>query len=117
MKPFKIEKIEVQAKSRALKATWTVEAAQDLKSTHNVDIEAEIARAIQEEIDREIMVNILMSQGWTEVVIGRQTVVDTNWCKNYIKKPFKQYDHCWYFEDERDANFFTLKWRAQTNDQ
>ena len=117
MKPFKIEKIEVQAKSRALKATWTSEVIDNLVADHAVDLEKEIAKLLQEEIDREIMFTLLVSKGWTEVLIGRQTVVDTNWCKNYIKKPFEHYGHRWYFEDERDANFFTLKWRAHPNDQ
>lgn len=112
MIPFKIEKTVLQAKSRTLKATWTVEAVQDLKDNHNIDLEKEIARVLQEEIDREIIVELCKSQGWTEVKISVKVSVDKDWCKQHIKKQYKNFNNFWYFEDSRDAEFFVLRWSS-----
>ena len=42
---FSIEKVTVTAKSRALKAEYSLELAQDLKAIHGLDAETEIGRA------------------------------------------------------------------------
>jgi hypothetical protein len=51
---FSIEKIAVTAKSRALKAEYTLELAQDLKAIHGLDAEAELANILSTEILAEI---------------------------------------------------------------
>jgi hypothetical protein len=51
---FSIEKISVTAKSRALKAEYTLELAQDLKAIHGLDAEAELANILSTEILAEI---------------------------------------------------------------
>jgi len=51
---FSIEKTTVTAKSRALKAEYTVELAQDLKAIHGLDAEAELANILSQEILAEI---------------------------------------------------------------
>ena len=51
---FSIEKISVEAKSRALKAEYTMELAQDLKAVHGLDAEAELANILSSEILAEI---------------------------------------------------------------
>jgi len=51
---FTIEKATVTAKSRALKAEYTVELAQDLKAIHGLDAEAELANILSAEILAEI---------------------------------------------------------------
>jgi len=51
---FSIEKILVEAKSRALKAEYTLELAQDLKSIHGLNAEAELANILSSEILAEI---------------------------------------------------------------
>ena len=40
---FSIEKVTVTAKSRALKAEYSLELAQDLKAIHGLNAEAELA--------------------------------------------------------------------------
>ena len=51
---FSIEKVTVAAKSRALKAEYTTELAQDLKAVHGLDAETELANILQSEILVEI---------------------------------------------------------------
>ena len=51
---FSIEKTSVVAKSRALKAEYSVELAQDLKSVHGLDAEAELSNILSQEIINEI---------------------------------------------------------------
>ena len=56
---FSIDKVTVTAKSRALKAEYTVELAQDLKAIHGLDAEAELSNILSQEfmfeINREIV--------------------------------------------------------------
>jgi len=51
---FTIEKATVTAKSRALKAEYTIELAQDLKAIHGLDAETELANILSGEILTEI---------------------------------------------------------------
>jgi hypothetical protein len=51
---FSIEKSTVTAKSRALKAEYTMELAQDLKAIHGLDAEGELANILSSEILAEI---------------------------------------------------------------
>ena len=51
---FSIEKNSVEAKSRALKAEYTMELAQDLKAIHGLDAETELANILSAEILNEI---------------------------------------------------------------
>jgi hypothetical protein len=51
---FSIEKSTVTAKSRALKAEYTMELAQDLKAIHGLDAETELANILSSEILSEI---------------------------------------------------------------
>jgi len=51
---FSIEKQTVTAKSRALKAEYTMELAQDLKAIHGLDAETELANILSAEILNEI---------------------------------------------------------------
>jgi len=51
---FSIEKTSVQARTRALKAEYTLELAQDLKAIHGLDAEQELANLLSSEILAEI---------------------------------------------------------------
>ena len=51
---FSIEKVTVTAKSRALKAEYSMELAQDLKAIHGLNAEAELANILSTEILAEI---------------------------------------------------------------
>ena len=51
---FSIERTSVVAKSRALRAEYTVELAQDLKAVHGLDAESELSNILSTEITQEI---------------------------------------------------------------
>ena len=62
---FSIEKVAVTAKSRALKAEYTMELAQDLKAIHGLDAETELSNILSSEIlaeiNREVVRTILVT--------------------------------------------------------
>jgi hypothetical protein len=62
-----VESEEIVAKARKLKAAWTQEVQQDLRSQHNLDAEAELtailAQEINLEIDREILTDLRNNAG------------------------------------------------------
>ena len=58
---FTIEKATVTAKSRALKAEYTMELAQDLKAVHGLDAEGELANILSAEILAEINREVVRS--------------------------------------------------------
>ena len=69
---FSIEKQSVVAKSRALKAEYSLELAQDLKAIHGLDAETELANILSTEILAEINREIVRSIN-SQAVLGAQT--------------------------------------------
>ena len=68
---FSIEKQTVTAKSRALKAEYTMELAQDLKAIHGLDAETELANILSSEILNEINREVIRTI-YTSAKIGAQ---------------------------------------------
>jgi len=68
---FSIERVAVEAKTRALKAEYTTELAQDLKAVHGLDAESELANILSVEILNEINREILRTV-YTTAVVGCQ---------------------------------------------
>ena len=66
---FSIEKVSVTAKSRALKAEYTTELAQDLKAIHGLDAETELATMLQSELLAEINRELVRTV-YTTAVVG-----------------------------------------------
>ena len=58
---FNIDKAQVTARTRALKAEYSVELAQDLKAIHGLDAETELANILTTEINAEINREIVRS--------------------------------------------------------
>lgn len=62
-----VESEDITAKTRKLKAVWSYEAQQDLRSQHNLDAEAELtavlAQEINLEIDREVLTDLRQNAG------------------------------------------------------
>ncbi len=69
---FSIEKVTVSAKTRALKAEYSLELAQDLKAIHGLDAETELANILSaeilSEINREVVrtINVTAERGASE---------------------------------------------------
>ena len=68
---FSIEKVTVTAKSRALKAEYSLELAQDLKAIHGLNAEAELANILSTEIlaeiNREVIRTIYKAVSYTHL--------------------------------------------------
>ena len=62
---FTIDKISVEAKTRALKADYSLELAQDLKAVHGLDAEAELSNMLAAEILAEINREVIRTINWT----------------------------------------------------
>jgi hypothetical protein len=73
---FSIEKVTVTARSRALKAEYTMELAQDLKAVHGLDAETELANILSTEILAEINREVVRTV-YTSAVVGAQYGVTT----------------------------------------
>ena len=73
---FSIEKTSVTAKTRALKAEYTLELAQDLKAIHGLDAEQELANLLSSEILAEINREIIRTV-YTVALPGAQNDVAT----------------------------------------
>lgn len=74
---FSIEKVTVTAKSRALKAEYSLELAQDLKAIHGLNAEAELANILSTEILAEINREMIRTI-YKVAESGAQTNVATN---------------------------------------
>ena len=72
---FSIEKATVTAKSRALKAEYTLELAQDLKAIHGLDAETELANILSTEILAEINREVIRTINSQAKVGARQANV------------------------------------------
>jgi hypothetical protein len=66
---FTIEKTSVVAQTRALKAEYSVELAQDLKSVHGLDAEQELSNILSQEITHELNREIMRTV-YTSAKIG-----------------------------------------------
>ena len=104
---FSIEKVTVTAKSRALKAEYSMELAQDLKAIHGLDAETELSNILSAEIlaeiNREVVrtINVTAKQGASE---GTTTAgifdLDTDSNGRWSVEKFKGL----MFQVEREAN-------------
>ena len=78
---FNIEQQPVAARTRKMRALWTLEASQDLKAYHNLDLEQELTdllgKELRLEIDREIVEDLrMLAYG-----VGRNTGTAQDWFK------------------------------------
>ena len=73
---FSIEKVSVTAKTRGLKAAYSMELAQDLKAVHGLDAETELANILSAEILAEINREVLRTI-YTVAKVGAQVGTTT----------------------------------------
>ena len=75
---FSIDKTTVTAKSRALKAEYTMELAQDLKAIHGLDAESELANILSAEILAEINREVVRTINSRAKLGSRQADITTD---------------------------------------
>ena len=71
---FSIEKVSVTAVSRALKAEYTMELAQDLKAVHGLDAETELSNILSAEILAEINREVVRTVNYTATAGAQDNV-------------------------------------------
>ena len=83
---FHIEQEAVVANTRKMRALWTLEASQDLKAYHNLDLERELtdllSKELQLEIDRELIEDLRqIAYGLHNTAIGggNQKIMDSDY--------------------------------------
>ena len=104
---FNIDKVTVTARSRALKAEYTMELAQDLKAVHGLDAETELANILSTEILAEINREVVRTI-YSSATVGAQYGVtsagtfdlDTDSNGRWSVEKFKGL----VFQIEREAN-------------
>ena len=111
---FSIEKVTVTAKSRALKAEYSLELAQDLKAIHGLNAEAELANILSTEILAEInrevirtVYKIAESGAQTNVASAGKFDLDVDSNGRWSVEKFKGL----IFQIERDANAIAQRTR------
>ena len=112
---FSIEKVTVTAKSRALKAEYSLELAQDLKAIHGLNAEAELANILSTEILAEINREVIRSiykvaeQGAPTGTVATAGTFDLDTDSNgrWSVEKFKGL----IFQIERDANAIAQRTR------
>ena len=111
---FSIEKSTVTAKSRALKAEYTMELAQDLKAIHGLDAETELANILSAEIlaeiNREIVRTIyIVAEAGAQVSTTTAGIFDLDTDSNgrWSVERFKGL----MFQVEREANLIAQRTR------
>ena len=75
---FSIERVAVEARTRALKAEYTTELAQDLKAVHGLDAETELANILSTEILAEINRELLHVIYKSAVTGAQQSDIDSS---------------------------------------
>ena len=111
---FSIEKVSVTAQSRALKAEYSLELAQDLKAIHGLDAETELSNILSTEILAEINREVIRTIYATAVAgaqYGTTTAgyfdLDTDSNGRWSVERFKGL----IFQIERDANVIAKQTR------
>jgi hypothetical protein len=104
---FSIEKVAVTAVSRALKAEYTMELAQDLKAIHGLDAETELSNILSSEILAEINREVVRTINYSAVAGAQKNTatagtfnLDTDSNGRWAVEKFKGL----MFQIERDAN-------------
>jgi Major capsid protein Gp23 len=104
---FSIDKVTVTAKTRKLKAEYTIEIAQDLKAIHGLDAETELANILSAEILAEINREIVRTIYFGAVAGAQHNTasagffnLDTDSDGRWLAERFKGM----FFQIEREAN-------------
>ena len=96
------------------KVTWTIDPESDLET----EISEELSKVLQEEIDWELLMDMMISVGWTKVTISEPWSNMTasfaheikEWCREHLKGHYNGRGRVWMFEKAQDAEWFMLRW-------
>jgi hypothetical protein len=109
-------KKEIEAKSRQLQGQWKV-VYETLQPQYSKDLEDELLKTFQEEIDWEVMMDTLKQVGYKHITMPWPVRMDEaraheirSWCRTNLAEHFLGRGPDWLFVSEQDAIMFLLKW-------
>lgn len=121
---FHIQTATVQARTRKMRALWTIEAAQDLKAYHNLELEGELSQLVNNEmkleIDRELIEDVRMiAYGFNNSAATTRTIA--GWDARHLDQdtPFSiptQYGKSPNGGSEFAGGSFEYDWTKDTGD-
>jgi hypothetical protein len=111
-----IEKVTVTAKTRQLRADYSLELAQDLKAVHGLDADNELVSILSQEITSELNREVIRTiytvakpgAQWSEITAAGTFNISTDSDGRYFAEKVKGL----YFAIQRDANAIALETRA-----
>lgn len=100
---------------RTLNAQWTVHLSKDSAMQTDKDLEGELAKVLQEEIDWEIMTDMMVTLGWVKVNLNHfkdryQSIDIQEWLNANCKGHYMNRSTMFIFQKAEDAEWFSLKW-------
>jgi hypothetical protein len=86
-----------------------------MNSTLQDEMITRIAKDLSKDIDREVLWGMLSSMGWIRVMLptlgnGEQAVDIIVWLEENCKGGYERSGRDFIFEEEKDANWFKLRW-------
>ena len=105
---IKIVKQQITAKSRKLKASWTVDVETEIMSLMSQDIQDEIDWQVLCDIDPDRKHWIKLDFSDTAKEAGRDVI--EAWCKETFNHGYFVFSNRIMFHREADVEFFLLRW-------
>ena len=104
-------KTKVNALARQLSGIYTTEESQDIQ--HHIS--DELAKILQEEIDKEIILELkaqqLVNEGW--IMIPFTVKISIDWFKKNMQDEYAMVLGKMYFKSQEDAVLYSLTWAEQ----
>ncbi len=104
---MKLNKVKVEAKTRALSANYTIELSEEIESI----LGDELQKAIDDEVMNNIIGPTLIEDNWTHIYLRNYEQVTTEWLKENMSDTYKMFGSYWYFKSKKDAMTFSLRWK------
>ncbi len=99
-----IIKNQINVKPRMISDKWTLD--------YGINIDKEVTKILQEQIDWDILVKSLtLHGGWHKVILSKfdRSEVEA-WCKEHICGEYESRGSTWVFKEEKDYILFLLRW-------
>ncbi len=97
-------KKQINVKSRMISDKWILD--------YGINIDKEVTKILQEQIDWDILVkSLILHGGWHKVTLSKfdRSEIEA-WCKEHICGEYESRGSTWVFKEEKDYMLFVLRW-------
>ncbi len=97
-------KKQINVKPRMISDKWTLD--------YGINIDKEVTKILQEQIDWDILVkSLILHGGWHKVTLSKfdRSEIEA-WCKEHICGEYESRGSTWVFKEEKDYMLFVLRW-------